>query len=118
VDGKLYFGGNKGFWDDTVYSLLQSSMYFKEYGQRVIGIAQICILKAICITGIGTLVLVVVERKLAASSLIICITMLCAAVCVIQFHLCFTAASLTSYLATHNNFMCCGIYCQITRSAI
>ncbi|MGO9021072.1 MAG: ArnT family glycosyltransferase [Syntrophobacteraceae bacterium] len=89
LTGQLYFGGNHGFWADTVHSLLKSSMYFRDYGQHVMDIASISIMAAICIITIGTVFLLMFERntQASASSLLICITLLCAASCLIQFHL-------------------------------
>ncbi len=89
LTGQLYFGGNHGFWTDTVHSLLKSSMYFRDYGQHVMDIASISIMAAICVITIGTVLLLMLERNIqaAASSLVICITVLCAVECIIQFHL-------------------------------
>ena len=87
-------GGSKGFWQDTVYSLIKQSLYGKEYLAHMDTMAYVVIV-FILIAAVTLLV----YKKFAGkekqnnwiSETLLCLLLLCACVSILQHHLLGTA---------------------------
>lgn len=87
-------GGSKGFWQDTVYSLIKQSLYGKQYIAHMDMIAHVFI-AFILIAAVTSLVYKIIAGKEKKNSRIagslLCLLLLCAFISIIQHHLLGTA---------------------------
>jgi hypothetical protein len=84
---ELYYGGNQAFWHDTVYSLVQSSLYSDQYSKSTIEVIAYAIAIVFLLTAGLAFYTSIINRKITTALRIVFISMICIFIVILQHYI-------------------------------